>query len=238
MPALLLAQGDPQAKNLLRQAIEARYGITPPVIESLQIEFKGRVRTKLGFVSTWVPVDATAYFRFPNHMRWDFTARPLGVPVRRGVEAFDGSTYRSGRGGAPTVEMDEQKTSSTRRQLWAIAGLLLTPLGEHFVKLTSGNENCFEATNTQLNDAVSVYLRPSKTIDYLQVTCWNPETNREEAFYLRLSEEQKPVNGFMLPTKISAFWGDNAFYEVEPAKVENNPEISDTVFDLSEEGKS
>ena len=43
MPVLLLAQGDPQAKDLLRKAIHARYGLRPPALDSLHINFKGRL---------------------------------------------------------------------------------------------------------------------------------------------------------------------------------------------------
>ena len=35
MPVLLLARGDQDSKSLLRRAIEARYGLGPPAIETL-----------------------------------------------------------------------------------------------------------------------------------------------------------------------------------------------------------
>ena len=81
MPVLLLAQGDTTSKDMLRHAIEARYGLRPPVLESLQIDFKGRVRAKLGPINTWVPVEATAYFNFPTSMRWDFSVKAAGVQI-------------------------------------------------------------------------------------------------------------------------------------------------------------
>jgi hypothetical protein len=236
MPVLLLAQGDPQAKNLLRQAIEARYGGRPPVIESLRIDFKGRVRAKVGPINTWVPVDATACFRFPNQMRWDFTARPMGVPVRRGVDAFDGTTYRSVRdSGKPATISDEPSISSTRRQLWAIAALLLTPLGEHHVKLTATGEDSFDAANSQINDSVSLHLRPNKTLDHVQVECLNPAVNKQRTFFLRISQEFGEVNELMLPRKVSAFWDDEPFYEVEPVGTQNNIELSQGIFTLEED---
>jgi len=232
MSVLLLAQGDPEAKTLLRQAIEARYGLQPPVIESLQIGFKGRARAKVGPVTSWVPVEAAAHFRFPLAMRWDFSVRPLGVPVAKGAEAFDGSAYRTLRGGRPDVIADSEQVSSVRRRLWAVAALLLTPIGERFVKLTSLAENSFSATNTQLNDAVHLVFRPDRTLDRVEVECLNPDNARLQKFSLRLSNEQAPLNGLMLPRMISAFWDDEPYYQVEPTRAESNPQIADAVFTL------
>ncbi len=231
MPVLLLAQGDAEAKDLLRKAIEARYGLRPPALESLQIDFKGRVRAKVGPITAWVPVEATAYFQFPTSMRWDFTVKPVGVMVQRGVDAFDGATYRRTRGGStPQVIADNQQINSVQGRLWAIAALFLTPLGEHFVKLTATGTNTLDATNTKINDTVSLHLRPDNTLDYVQVACLNPDTEKQQTFLLRTSTDQAAVNEFMLPCKISAFWDDVSYFEVEPIRVENNPQIGETMF--------
>ncbi len=56
MPVLLLARGDQESKALLRRAIEARYGLGPPVLETLKLQLKGRARAKVGPVTTWVPL--------------------------------------------------------------------------------------------------------------------------------------------------------------------------------------
>jgi hypothetical protein len=234
MPVLLLAHGDPQAKDMLRKAIEARYGLRPPALDSLKIDFKGRARAKIGPVNTWVPVEATAYFRFPTAMRWDFNVKPLGLSVQRGIEAFDGTTYRTSRGGKkPTEVSDAEQVSSLRRRLWAIAAILLTPLGDHFVKLTLNGDQSFNATNTQLHDATSIYLRSNNTLDYVAVECLNPG-NRQQQFIMRLSDDQRAVNDLILPSKISAFWENDPFFEVEPVTVESNPTIADSVFTLEE----
>ncbi len=234
MPVLLLAQGDAEAKDLLRKAIEARYGLRPPAIESLQIDFKGRVRAKVGPITTWVPVDATAYFHFPTSTRWDFTVRPAGVTVQRGVDAFDGAAYRRVRGGGePQVITDSQLVASTLSRLWAIAALLLTPLGEHFVRLTATGPNTLDAINTQINDSVSLHLRPDNTLDQVQVSCLNPDTEQQQIFTLRLSADQALVNDLVLPQKICAFWDDAPYFEVEPIRVETNPPIPEATFTLS-----
>lgn len=234
MPVLLLAQGDAEAKDLLRKAIEARYGLRPPALESLQIEFKGRVRAKVGPVTTWVPVEATAYFRFPTSMRWDFNVKPVGVSVQRGVDAFDGTTYRRLRGNSPPeVITEDQQISSMQRRLWAIAALFLTPLGEQFVKLAATGPNSLDATNTKINDAVSLYLRPEHTLDRVQVVCLNPDTDKQQTFSLRPSTDQTAVNEFVLPRMISAFWDDAPYFEVEPVRVDSNPQFADSLFTLA-----
>lgn len=233
MPVLLLARGDAQAKDLLRRAIEARYGFSPPAVDSLEIDFKGRVRAKVGPITTWVPVGIMARFRFPKAMRWDFTVRPVGVTVQRGVEAFDGTTFRHVRGGsAPSVIDNTAMISSLQRRLWAMAAVLLTPLGEHFVELKAIGSNSLEATNTLIKDCVTLRLRADSSLERVDVKCLNPDSEKEQLFNLRLSQEQAPINDMMLPRKISAFWDDAPYFEVEPGRVENNPTFSDAVFSL------
>lgn len=235
MPVLLLAQGDSKAKDMLRNAIEARYGLQPPALESLRIDFKGRVRTKVGPIATWVPVDATAHFLFPNAMRWDFTVRPVGVTIQRGIEAFDGTVYRRTRGGSePTVISDAEAVQSIQRRLWAIAALLLTPLGEMFVTLALKDEACFEALNTEIQAAVSLCLLDNNTLHSVTVPCLNPDSGNIQNFIIQLSEEQTPVDEFMLPRKISTFWDDAPYFEVDPVAVQSNPEIPPSVFTLNE----
>jgi hypothetical protein len=237
MPVLLLAYGDPQAKEMLRQAIEARYGTRPPVIDSLQINFKGRARAKVGPVTTWVPVEATAYFRFPTALRWDFTAKPLGVPVRRGVEAFDGEVYRKIAGNQqPAVIDDQDQIESLQRRLWAIAALLLTPLSNSFVKLSLGDDNCLRAENTRLEDTADLYLRPNHTIEKVQIECPDPD-GKTNIFALQPSTEQTTLSDLILPSKMGAYWGTQVSFEAEPVSAQVNPDIPDATFALTEAHK-
>ena len=235
MGILLLAQGDPEAKQMLRTAIEVRYGPSPPVLESLRMTFTGRARAKVGPVKTWVPVDVNTWFQFPNRFRVDFTVRPLGLPIHRAVNAFDSSTYREMRSGdKPVVVDDEAQVHSVRRRLWAIAALLLTPLGEHFVNLTAEGDTCFKATNTELDDAVTVYLSEDKAVDHIEVECLNPDTGTEQLHRLCLSEERVAINDLILPQTISAFWDDEPFYEITPSEAISNPELEDSPFTLED----
>jgi hypothetical protein len=233
VPVLLLAQGDAQAKEMLRKAIQGRYGLRPPALESLRLEFKGRARAKIGPVSTWVPVEAAARFHFPHSLRWDFIVKAAGVQIGSGTEAFDGKTYRTARGGkAVSVSEDGETISSMQRRLWAVAAVLLTPLGEQFVKLNAVGEDHLQATNTQMNIAVNLHLHADQSLDYVETTCLNPDTENQQSFTLRLQAEQVSVNDLILPCKVSAFWDDDPYFELEPVLAEANPAIPEAVFTL------
>lgn len=233
VPVLLLAQGDAQAKDLLRRSIQARYGLRPPALESLAIQFKGRVRARVGPVSMWVPLEASGRFCFPVAMRWDFSVKAVGVSIGSGSEAFDGETYRVTRTGrAPNREADSPAAYSMQRRLWAIAAVLLTPLGDHFVKLEAGGEDELTAINTRIDSAVKLHLRPNNTLDYAEVPCLNPDTNEQAIFTLRLSEELIPMDDLIVPSKISAFWGNEPYFEIEPVSADANLIIANEVFRL------
>lgn len=235
MPVLLLAYGEPAAKDMLRKAIEARYGMRPPALDSLKLDFRGRARVKLGPVMTWVPVDATAYFRFPDAMRWDFTVKPLKLPVQRGIEAFDGETFLRSRGGkSPTVVTEAEHIQSLRRRLWAVASILLTPLSNTFVKVSQTGNYSFEATNTKLDDSANIFLLGNQKIDQVKVNCLNPDTNRMQNYIIALSDELVTINDLLIPKKITTSWDDEVSFEVEPVTAESNPNIPDSVFTLEE----
>lgn len=232
MTFLSLAKGDPASKALLQKAIQARYGIRPPVLDSLRLDFNGRVRVKLGPITTWVPVQASARFRFPTAMRWDFTVKPAGVAVQRGVDSFDGTVYRRARGSTVNVIDDPQAVASIQSRLWILAALMLTPLTEHFVELNYTGDYTFNATNTRAGDAVSLRLRADHMLEHLSVNCRNPDSEKRQTFNMNVSVEQSPVNDLMLPRKISTFWDDIPYYEAEPVLAESNPQILDSVFTL------
>lgn len=233
MPVLLLARGDQEARDLLKKAIEARYGHRPPLIGSLRIDFDGRTRAKVGPLTTWVPVEVTAQFRFPDAMRWDFIAKPAGVPVRRGTESYDGSNLRSLRGnGSPQIIEEEDIMQAAQRRLWAIAALLLTPLGDHFVELSRVDDLCFEAKNTQLDAAVQVQLDDEHRIAAVKVDALNTDTQQRQTLKLTAEHELATFDDLLLPKKITAHWDDAPWFEVSPSKAANNPEMEDAVFTL------
>jgi hypothetical protein len=233
MPVLLLAQGDPQAKDLLRKAIQARYGLRPPALESLHINFKGRARAKLGPVKTWVPVEAVGRFCFPDKMRWDFAVKAVGVQLNSGTEAYDGTSYHvSSRSKSAVSSDNQQQIESMQHRLWAIAAVMLTPLGEIFVKLKANATDQLEACNTKFNGAVNLHLRADQTLNYVETNCLNPDTGKQSTFTLRLSDELVSFGDLILPSKISAFWDNDSYFEIEPMDAAANPPIPDDIFGL------
>lgn len=236
MPVLLLCRGEPEAKNRLRQAIEARYGQNPPAIEQISIGFKGRTRVKLGPVTSWVPVDAQATFAFPTHLRWDFAVKPLKLPVQKGIEAYDGTTYRSQRAiGNNNESIQTDLIAAARGRLWQMAAILLTPMSDYYIEIKRCGADCLEAVNTKLNDSVQIYLRKDHKIDYTVVRCLNPDSGRDQNLYLRLSQSQAPVNGMILPEQVSAFWDNEPFFELSPTKVNTHPDLREDFFTLGAE---
>lgn len=235
MPVLLLCQGEAEAKKRLRRAIEARYGINPPAIEKISMSFKGRAHAKLGPIKTWIPVEAKASFVFPSHLRWEFSLKPLNLPMQKGIETYDGKMYRNQKAiGANKESVKTTYMASARGRLWQMAAILLTPMSDFYIKISSCGEDCIIAENTKLNDSVHIYLRPNDTIDYAVAKCFNPDAEREQKLYLKLSEELVNVDGLMLPTQVSAFWDDEPYFEMQPIAINTNPDLPEECFTLEQ----
>ena len=233
MPVLLLCRGEVDAKDRLRNAIEARYGTNPPAIEKIRIGFEGRTRFNMGPVSAWVPVSAEASFVFPTHLRWDFTVKPFKLPVQKGIEVFDGKTYRTQRAiGRNTESGKTDIITSARGRLWQMAAILLTPMSDYYIEVLNSGENGIKAVNTKLNDSVNIYLCEDYTISRAIVQCFNPDTAKQQNLVLKLSREQAPVDGLMLPERIAAFWDNEPYFEMSPTEVEMHPDLSEEHFTL------
>lgn len=233
MPVLLLARGDQESKTLLRRAIEARYGLGPPAIETLKIELKGRTRTKVGPVGTWMSLEGIAYFKFPHSVRWDFTVRPVGVALNSGVEAFDGAACRKRHSrDQVTLVDDAERVASAQARLWAVCAVLLMPLAEHFVELRTAGERSLDAVHTETGITTHIQLNADHTLDYTSADCVNPTSGKKQTYMLRMSEGQAVVDDLMLPRKVAAFWDDQPEMELSPVAVENNPTVDDGLFRL------
>lgn len=198
------------------------------------IQFKGRVRARLGPIATWVPVEATGRFLFPNAMRWDFMVKAAGVQIGSGIEAFDGQVYRTARGGkSVTVIENPAAIHSMQERLWAIAAVLLTPLGEDFVRLELTGETMLRARNTRFDGAVCLNVREDGALDRVEVECLNPDSDTRQVFRLQLSDDLRSFDDLILPARINAFWDDDPYFELEPVVAQANPTIPDEVFALS-----
>jgi hypothetical protein len=237
MPILLLSRGDKEGRDLLRKALEARYGMNVPAIETLKIRFEGRVRAKLGPISTWVPLETTTYFAFPGRGRWDFSVRAAGVPLRGGSNAVDGTLYRKRlRNGEIVVITDPEHARSARLWRFAAVGMLLIPLSQEFIELKGTGERSFLAINLETKDSIDVTLHEDFTVSKVSTRCANPDMEFQQQLYTLMAEDgHVAVNGFMLPAKLTRFWDDEEQYEVKPVAVEINPTLDDSIFMLESE---
>lgn len=237
MPVLLLSRGDKEGRDLLRKALEARYGMNVPAVETLKIDFEGRARAKLGPISTWVPLETTVYLSFPGQGRWDFNIRAVGVPLRAGTNAIDGMVYRKRqRNGAIEVISNPEHARAARLWRFVVVGMLLIPLSQQFIELKGTGERSFIAINLETKDSLEVTLHEDFTVAKVTTRCANPEQDfAEQLFTLRAEGGQVAVNDFMLPAKLITLWDDEEEYEVEPIAVETNPALSDGIFTLDSE---
>ena len=235
MRILLLAQGEPEAKDLLRKAIFARYGNKPPAIEALRVDFKGRARAQNQFSQKWTPIEVTARFVFPTHLRWDYTIKPDGDAVQRGIEAYDGTMFRSLSGTkVPRIIDQTMHLKSIRARLWSMAAILLTPMSDYYVTITQCGDYCFDAENKKLNETVRMYLREDYSVEKAQIRCWNPDTQREQLHTIYLSPEQKLVSDMIIPKVFGAFWDKQPTYEMTPIRIQRPYQIDTGLFTLQE----
>ncbi len=230
MAILLLARGDEEARTLMRKAIEARYGTRPLFLDSIQLGFKGRARVKVGPVMTWVPLVIDAYLRFPDTVRWDFTVKPMGLPVQRGVEAVFGDVYRSERGKRKEMKDDPALVDNLRQRLWSLAALLLTPMAESYVTLESVGPLAFTATNTQTQDSATVQLNDDYSIASVSIDCLNLESGQEQTYTLRAQSEIVSMDDVALPGQVTAFWDDQPHFEVQLTSANYQTELPDSLF--------
>ncbi|MBI1259596.1 MAG: hypothetical protein GC204_19175 [Chloroflexi bacterium] len=233
MPVLLLARGDQDSKSLLRHAIEARYGLGPPAIETLMVQLKGRTRAKIGPVATWVPVEGTAYFRFPFSMRWNFTLRPAGVSLSSDEAAFDGAVCRTRHNHeAISVVSDAEQVVISQARVWTAGAILLMPLAEHYVELSIRGERQLDATHIDAHTTTCLTLNEDHTLESTATECINPSTGKLQNFSIQLSEGQEVIGELMLPRKISVCWDSQPELELSPVAVEINAAYSEALFRL------
>jgi hypothetical protein len=234
MPVLLLARGDKEGRELLRKAIEARYGLGAPAIDTLKLHIEGRARTKVGPVTLWVPLESTAYFGFPSRGRFEYAVRAAGVPVRSGLSAFDTEVYlRQQKTGQPEIISEPELVRAARLRLCAAAGMLLTPLALENMEIKATGRRSFEATNLETKDTLHVTLHDDYTLDSVSTSCINPEhDNREQLLTLQSAGGQRIVDDLILPDKVNVLWDNMLEYELTPVKVEANIPLEDAFFRL------
>jgi hypothetical protein len=226
MPVLLLSRGDTEAKDLLRRAIEARYGFSPPALETLQLAVTGRVHASLGPIKTWLKLDATTTFKFPLAARRDYSLKFMGFPLRSSSESFDGTIFRQDA----EIVTDPQAVASIQQRTWVMSALLLTPLTEQHVELVTRGANSIEARHIDTDDHVTLLLNEDHSLATLTTRSIHPQTGREQNFTLKLSKKQITLDGLIVPEKITAQWDNTVWYEAHPVNAQPNIELADDYF--------
>ncbi len=228
MSTLLLTQGDPDALNLLRRAIAARYFVSPPALESLRVDYSGRGHITLGRVRSWVPLEATLYFHFPDAMRWNYAVRPLGVPLRRGTGSFVNGVFYSEQ--QPTPVSRSTMLEHLRLSIWAMGALMLTPLSESTIHLQSQTSRSFIIHNTQNGDQFEVLLYDDYMIRAIRFSSpMIPDEARQQISILP-SRDQTVLDGLTVPRKVEVLRGDNLLYEADVVNAAANPRLPSAFF--------
>lgn len=189
---LSLAKGDFEARNLLKEAVLARYATRPLPLEAVVLTLRRRERTFLGLPLT---VTVEAAYAEPDRWLWQETRRLLGIRLGRRVESLDDQTEPSLR-------------ESLRRQQWAFRALLLTPLTREGITLRAVAERAFQAVEDAQPEAIAtLYLKPDYSLAAVEVERYRPSDKRRLPYTLRPEGGYQNLNGVNLPLQIAEQWG-------------------------------
>lgn len=231
MPVLLLAQGDQASRTLLRSAIEARYGLGPPALETLTLRFKGRQRAHLGPLTLWAGLDGSVSFRFPLTVRWASTARRAGLTLERSSGSFDDQAVR--RQQRDQVVVDATAPVATARAvLWAACAVLLIPLSEAFVELKQIDDLSFDAINTEAGVTARLRLNQDSSLASVSTDCINPADGQTETFTIELADGLALLDDLILPRELKLLWNGAPAYELTPISAASNEPLDDGFFRL------
>ncbi len=216
---------------LLRNAIEARYGLGPPALETLTLRIKGRQRAHLGPLALWAAVDGAAYFRFPLTARWDYAARIAGLTFRKDSISFDDPVMRR-RQRNQVVTDDSALLESVRARLWAGCALLLIPLSEAFVELRVTDDFCLDAINADAGVTAHLQLNQDYSLAAVSTDCINPANGKLETFTIRLAGGLALLDDLILPRELTLWWNDQLESELAPVSAASNEPLDDGFFHL------
>lgn len=232
MKFLLLAQGDPVGKDLLKRLVAARYGSSPPALDTLRVTYKGRSRAALWRIPLWARVEATATYRFPLQFKWEFKIRLLGFLRSSFATSFDGQTVYHQRGFQVEQETDTALVESARRRAWSETVFFVSPLiANQEVRVEGLDGHAFLARLPGSPDDVAIVrLREDDSLAEIEVERVDPDDGQRKRQYLRPVGELAHVNGLILPQSVQRYWGDELFMELSPVAAELNPQLKDDEF--------
>ncbi len=234
MSFLTLAQGDSVGKGLLKKMAQARYGGSPPALETLRVTYQGRSQARIGPIPLWAHVDAVATYRFPDHLRWDFKLNVLRI-LRSGYStAFDGQVVSELERGKAVVKTDADSVRSARTRAWAETIFFISPLitDERVrVERIEDDAHAFRAYAPD-GDATmaTVHLHEDGRLKEVMVERVNPVNNQSQRQRLVAAGELTLVDRLILPATIQRFWDDELSMELTPVAVELNPELAPDAF--------
>ncbi len=228
MAILLMTQGDPAAKEMLRRAIAARYYNSPPTLESLKVEYHGRGHLKLGPIHSWVPLDIRIYFRFPDAMRWDYRLSPFGLPLQRGTGSYVRDTFYSEHGTARIT--NSSLLDHLRLCIWGAGATMLTPLSQPNIHVKVKTERSFIAVNTVTHDCIEVRLNPDYSLDSVCFSSVNIEDENTQQIAIQPSTDLVALNGVLMPRMIRLLRNNQVAYEAGAVALDCNPPLETSFF--------
>ena len=194
---------------------------------------KGRARAKIGPVATWVPVEGTAYFKFPFSMRWNFTMRPAGVSLSSGEEAFDSMVCRKRHNREPIIAVsDAEQVASSQARVWTAGAVLLMPLTEYYVELSMSGERELDATNTDAHITTRLTLKEDHTLDSTADRVYQPLHWQTAEFLDSTVRRAGSHRRFDAAAQNHCLWDSQPEFELAPVAVEINAAYSEALFRL------
>ena len=135
IPTCRLADLPAETPPVIARALEAVFGDSVPMPETLQISGTGRTSVTFGFITTGLSLRVAVTYDFPDRQvgeyadraRWNSAVTFLRLLVGSVTQAFDGEVGYQ-KVGTRELLSDARMTESLRRRLWAESIALLFPL--------------------------------------------------------------------------------------------------------------
>ncbi|RMF53518.1 MAG: hypothetical protein D6749_02115, partial [Chloroflexota bacterium] len=189
---LSLARGDFEARNMLKEAVIARYAARPLPLEALSLTLKRRGRALLG-----LPISITVEVAYaePDRFLWQERRKFLGISLGVQRQSLD-------------EQADALQRESLRRQQWAFRALMLTPLTREGVALRAVAERAFQAVHDDQPDQIAtVYLKPDYTVAAVEIERYRAADKRHLPYMLRPEGGYQTLEGINVPVQLSEQWG-------------------------------
>jgi hypothetical protein len=234
MSFLTLAQGDSVGKGLLKKMAQARYGGSPPALETLRVTYQGRSQARIGPIPLWARVEAVATYRFPDHLRWDFKLNVLRILRSAYSTAFDGQVVSELERGKAVVRTDAESIRSARTRAWAETVFFISPLitDERVrVERIEDDPYAFRAFAPDGDTTAALgYLHEDGRLKEVTLERVNPVNNQSQRQRLVVAGELTLVDRLIMPATVQRFWDDELSMELTPVGVELNPELAPDTF--------